>query len=216
MSASTIPWLVLPFKSFSDGKSRLAPLLSGPQRRALNLRLLKRSLALARAVVGVERTVVVSRCAEVLSLVAEQGAWGLAEECGAGLNEAVAQALAWLQGRAGAEIIFLSCDLPLVRPADLHALVACSRAAPAGVALATDRAGSGTNALCLPPGASFRFFYGPASRRSHAEEAARRGLPCRVLHEAPLAFDIDTIADWHEWQGLQDSMMPLGARPEPA
>jgi 2-phospho-L-lactate guanylyltransferase len=188
------PWLVLPFKSIEHGKSRLASHLSASARSELNRELLARSLALAARYPGIERTLVVSRCAEVLALSRAHGAHTL-HEAGRGLNRAVAQAAATLKDSAVPTLV-MSCDLPHAHEDDLRALVRGDE-----VALATDRRGSGTNALCLPPGAAFAFHFGAASRQRHTEEARRRGWRCRVLLHSSLAFDLDTLEDLREWQG---------------
>lgn len=187
------PWLVLPVKSIEHGKSRLAERLDGATRRALNRQLLTRSLALAARYPGPDRTLVVSRCPEVLAAAKAFGAATLVES-EHGLNRAVAQAAAVLRNRR-VPMLVVSCDLPLAEEEDLHALLRID-----AVALATDRRGTGTNALCLPAGADFGFHYGPSSRQRHVEEARRRGWPCRVLQRPSLAFDLDTLDDYQEWQ----------------
>lgn len=187
-------WLVLPVKSITQGKSRLAPYLTAAARRELNMELLARSLILAARYPGLDRTIVVSRCPEVLGQAKAARAGWLTEKR-EGLNEAVAQAVAGLTELAGEQILVVSCDLPFAREDDLRALVR-----PGQATLATDRAGSGTNALCLPAGTAFHFQYGPSSRHRHIEEANRRGLTCRVLHRPSLAFDLDSVADYREWE----------------
>ncbi|GAA4353668.1 2-phospho-L-lactate guanylyltransferase [Variovorax defluvii] len=187
-------WLVLPVKSIAEGKSRLAPDLAPDRRRQLNLELLERALALAARYPGAVRTLVASRCPEVLALARRQGAGWIAEKQ-PGLNEAVAQAFASLATRAGEQVLVMSCDLPLAREDDLRMLVR-----PGEATIASDRTGTGTNVLCLPAGAPFRFHYGPMSRERHAAQALRLGLPCRVVQTPSLAFDLDTLDDYREWQ----------------
>lgn len=187
------PWLVLPVKSLADGKSRLAPHLAPDARRALNTRLLERSLALATGFAGTHRTLVVSHCEEVLGRASAAGAYALREPH-PGLNEGLSHACELLGRREGERLIVLACDLPLASSDDLAAL-----AAPDGVMLATDRAGTGTNALSLPCGLAFRFLYGPNSRQLHADEASRLAMPCHQLQRPGLAFDLDTAQDWREW-----------------
>lgn len=198
------PWLVLPVKSTAQGKSRLSPHFDPVARRELNLELLERSLALATCYPGLARTVVVSHCPEVLALARVQGARTLAE-AGQGLNEGVTEAVNLLSDNRG-QILVMSCDLPFARADDLRTLVREGE-----VIIATDRAGSGTNALSLPGGTPFRFQYGDDSRHLHAQEAARLGLPCRVLHGTSLAFDLDTFDDYREWRRLQEDLRWLPA-----
>lgn len=187
------PWLVLPVKSLAGGKSRLAPHLTPDARRALNTRLLERSLALATGFAGARRTLVVSHCDEVLARASAAGAYALREPH-PGLNKGIAHAAEFLRHRQGERLIVLACDLPLASAEDLASL-----AAQDGVALATDRAGTGTNALSLPCGLAFQFRYGLNSRQLHTEEADRLGLPCQPVKRPGLAFDLDTAQDWRDW-----------------
>lgn len=189
------PWLVLPFKSLAAGKSRLAPWLSPDERRALNTQLLERSLELATAFAGPSRTLVVSHCDEVLARAARWGALCLTEPA-PGLNEGLTHATRFLRRTQVGRLVVLAGDLPLADDEDLAALAAAQE----GIALATDRAGTGTNALSLPIGVNFHFQYGASSRQLHAQEAARLGLRCRVLERPGLAFDLDTAHDWQEWR----------------
>ena len=190
------PWLVLPVKPVQQGKSRLAPHVGAVARRALNLALFVRTLGVAARFPGPDRTLVISRCPEVLRLAHAQGTATLAE-AEPGLNEAVSQAVAALPQARGEPIVIVACDLPLVSQEDLKLLVK-----PGELVLATDRAGSGTNALCLPAGVPFRFHYGVGSRLRHVAEAALHGLPCRVLQRPSLAFDLDNFDDYCEWQRI--------------
>lgn len=196
------PWLVLPVKSVTHGKSRLSSHLNAATRREVNLELLERSLSLAARYPGLERTTVISQCTEVLGLARVQGARTV-PEIGGGLNAAVTQAVEQLL--PGEQVLVMSCDLPFACEADLRALVR-----PGQVVVATDRAGTGTNALCLPGRAAFRFHYGEGSRHRHEEEAARAGLACTVLQPASLAFDLDTYDDYREWRRGQETFAWIG------
>lgn len=190
------PWLVIPVKSLAHGKSRLSLHLSEAARHQLNTALLERSLALASEFPGIERTLVVSSCPEVIALAGSRGARTLVEK-DPGLNQAVTQAVAMLADR-GAPQLVMSCDLPLAGPDDLMALARSGE-----LAIATDRHGAGTNALWLPARAGFRFQFGDASRYRHTEEARRHGWHCSVLQRPALAFDVDTIDDYRRWQRLE-------------
>ena len=197
------PWLVLPVKSIADGKSRLADHLAPATRRAVNVELLARSLTLAARYPGLPRTVVVSHCADVLHLARARGAHCIEERGDGGLNAALDQALAALPGPADEHVLVLSCDVPFAREDDLRHMVVRARTSPC-VVVATDRAGSGTNALCLPQGTSFQFRYGPASCLNHAAQASVLGLECVVLRHTSLAFDVDTVQDHREWRQRED------------
>lgn len=203
------PWLVLPVKSIADGKSRLAPHLDAHGRRRLNTRLLRGALNLATRFPGPDRTVVVSRCAGVLAVADAWGAHALAEQGGPDMNDAITQAVAWVRRVADTPVLVMSCDMPLARHEDLQHLVKHCQGIRPAIALATDRRGSGTNALALPSAAcGFRFHYGPDSRLLHGLEAARVGLACHVLQGTSLAFDVDTYDDLQTWAGAREVGVP--------
>jgi len=69
---------------------------------------------------------------------------------------------------------------------------------PCAVVVATDRHDAGTNLLALPADAAFAFRFGADSKGAHVAEAARRGLPCVVVHRPGTAADLDTLDDWSE------------------
>jgi 2-phospho-L-lactate guanylyltransferase len=64
-----------------------------------------------------------------------------------------------------------------------------------GITLVPDRYGNGTNVIAVPADAGFQFSYGPGSFARHRAEAARLGLPTRVLERPDLAWDIDEPDD---------------------
>ena len=66
----------------------------------------------------------------------------------------------------------------------------------ARLVLATDRLGTGTNALGLRADVAFTTRFGPGSLAAHRAEAARRGLDAVVVHRPGTAVDLDTPEDW--------------------
>jgi 2-phospho-L-lactate guanylyltransferase len=64
-----------------------------------------------------------------------------------------------------------------------------------GVTLVPDRHDDGTNVVCVPTGAMFRFAYGPGSFARHQAEAERLGLSFRVVRHPDLAWDVDVPSD---------------------
>jgi 2-phospho-L-lactate guanylyltransferase len=163
---------------------RLAGQLSAAQR----LQLVR--LMLARVIGAVRQ----SQCIDALACVSEERDTVPAEipllaDAGAGLNSALDAARQMLIDRGADELVVLPADLPFVTAADIDALVESGRRA--GCALATDRAGLGTNALWLPARMPFRFQFGPGSRLRHLEEAKRLGLASALVSLPGLAFDVD-------------------------
>ncbi len=84
-------------------------------------------------------------------------------------------------------VLALAADLPLLAPADVHALL--RRAGPDRAVIAPDRLGLGTNAVAAPPG--FPFTFGAPSFARHVALARAAGLTVIPLRTPGLAVDLD-------------------------
>jgi 2-phospho-L-lactate guanylyltransferase len=73
------------------------------------------------------------------------------------------------------------------------------------VAIAPDRAGTGTNGLVLRPPGVIGFRFGKGSFALHLEEVERAGVPLVAVNRAGLAFDLDTPQDLARWLELGDA-----------
>ncbi len=171
---------IVPFKAKPEPKSRLADALTAPDRIALARRL----LAHVTQVLGGHREI-----EETVLLAAERpqswtGPW-IADQ-GRGLNGELEAARLSLGERW---LLIVHADLPLLRAAELDALLGA--AARSGSAIAPDRHGSGTNALALCDASVLAFCFGPDSFRRH-----RAQLPdAAIVKEEGLGLDLDTPAD---------------------
>lgn len=189
---------VIPIRSFTEGKSRLAGALSPLDRERLVRAMFEHVVDTVRRSGAVDRIVVVSPDPAVLSAAKsfDPALETLLQPSDqAGLNAAVAIGRdRAIRERAGGVLVLFG-DLPVVQPEDVRSLV--RRDAP--VVIATDRHGSGTNALMLRLGSrageTFTFAYGPNSRQRHLEEAERLGLETVTAISAGTAIDLDTVDD---------------------
>jgi 2-phospho-L-lactate guanylyltransferase len=170
-------------KAFAAGKARLAPTLDRQGRAELSRTMATRVLEAASPL----PVAVVCDDAEVAAWAMENGAMALPEP-GRGLNGAVEAGVARLAGLGASEVLVAHADLP--RAQGLARLAGFD-----GVTLVPDRRDDGTNVVCVPAGALFRFAYGPGSFDRHQAEAARLGLRHRVVREPDLAWDVDVPAD---------------------
>jgi len=175
--------VVVPVKAFSQAKMRLASVLGPEQRAALARKMAEHVLAAAAPL----PVVVVCDDEEVATWARSRGARTLPEP-GLGLNGAVNTAVAQLCAEGYGRLVVAHSDLPLAN--DLPRLAEVQ-----GIALVPDRHEEGTNVISLPSGCGFRFAYGPGSFSRHQVEAARTGLPWRVIHDPGLAWDVDFPSD---------------------
>jgi 2-phospho-L-lactate guanylyltransferase len=184
--------LIVPVKPLDEGKSRLASALDAETRAALSRRWLSTLLSTAQASRCFTQIGVISRDPAVLALAAAQGATPI-QETDQDLNRALEQARRYTV-EAGAEaLLVLPSDLPLVTTRDLATLVALA-ATGEGVVISPSHDG-GTNALLLRPPTAIPYAFGEGSFDRHCALAAAAGLPCRVVHSATLAWDIDSPED---------------------
>jgi 2-phospho-L-lactate guanylyltransferase len=175
--------VLIPVRAFGSAKGRLAPALDGPARAEL-----------ARAMADTVVTAADPLPVAVVCDDREVADWARARGClviwepGGGLNGAVSAGVAALAGAGTEQVIVAHADLPLAR--DLGVAAGFE-----GVTLFPDRHDDGTNVACVPAAAGFRFQYGPGSFRRHVDEAARLGLPLRIVRHPDLAVDVDVPAD---------------------
>jgi 2-phospho-L-lactate/phosphoenolpyruvate guanylyltransferase len=107
---------------------------------------------------------------------------------GHGLNGAVTSGIEALAAENYDRVIVAHSDLPLARNLARFA-------DDTGVTIVPDRHDRGTNVLALPTRSGFRVAYGPGSANRHRDEARRCHLPLAIVHDADLAWDVDTPDD---------------------
>jgi 2-phospho-L-lactate guanylyltransferase len=175
--------VLVPVKSFSSAKQRLAPDLDPAARRSLAQAMAATVLQAA----GPLPTAVVCDDDEVRTWAEAHGAEAIWTP-GLGLNGAVEAGVAHLAGRGIDRVLVAHADLPLAH--DLTWLFDGDN-----ITLVPDRHSDGTNVAVLPTGCGFRFAYGPGSFARHQQEAGRIGLGVRVVRDPRLGWDVDLPAD---------------------
>ena len=193
--------IIVPHRGLAAAKTRLAPVLDNGEREALARRLLDQVLRVAHEACG---DVVVITPSEALGpLVAGAGA-RLVVQRGMGLNAGLEQARAEAIANGVTTLVILHGDLPNLGTDDVAALVD-ALPATGGVAIAPDRAGTGTNGLALRPPDAIGMRFGVGSLAAHVAEAEADGIPIAEVHRPGLAFDLDTPADLARWIELGDA-----------
>jgi 2-phospho-L-lactate guanylyltransferase len=171
---------VVPFKPAGERKTRLAEILSAEQRESLAEQLFAHVLAILGGVPRIASIVVLAQ----IRPADWAGSWRA--DTGLGLNAELQTA----RGEIAGPMLVLHSDLPLLQGGDVLRLI--DAAESAGLAIAPDRHGNGTNAIALADKRPFAFAFGPDSYRLHR---AQIGSAWRMVPGPGLAIDIDTPAD---------------------
>jgi 2-phospho-L-lactate/phosphoenolpyruvate guanylyltransferase len=195
--------IIVPHRGLEAAKTRLATSLSPDERMFLASQLLQRVLKVAREV---SDDVVVITPSRALREIVEPSGSRLVVQRGMGLNEGLEQARFDAVVEEAGTLAILHGDLPNLRAGDVEVLVGAlpSDGTP-GVAIAPDRAGTGTNGLVLRPPGLIPFRFGTGSFARHVAEVQAAGVPLVAVNRAGLAFDLDTPEDLTRWLELGDA-----------
>lgn len=183
---------LVPVKTLSEAKSRLAAHLSVNERETLVLDMLHHVLEVLRQSELLEQIAVVSPDKRALEHALAWGAQAMREEA-AGHNPALHAAALRARMAGATALLTISADLPLLTVQDIRAMIA--RSASHAVVLAPSREGTGTNALLVRPPLAVPYLFGPHSFQDYVQAATQRQLSVSIYNSTSLAWDIDTIDD---------------------
>ena len=184
---------ILPIKSFTDAKQRLADDLSPGPRKALAEAMFADVLTALRRCKAVSEVVVVSSDRGAQRIAGGYGALVL-EDDGVGHSEAALLGITDAIEAGVERVLLVPGDCPLLDPGELEALLA--RAESERIALIIpDRHGTGTNALLLSPPDALAPSFGEGSCERHAQHAQAAGTPYEIVRVPTLALDVDTGED---------------------
>lgn len=192
-------WVVVPVRSLSEGKTRLAGDLTPDERRQLTIRMLRHVITAIAGSGVAKRIVVVSGDPNALAVAvkASEQVMPVAQpDHRPGLNNALDVARDVAVQHGAEQVMVLFADLPLLTPDDLG--VMADALEPGAMVIAADRHGQGTNGLLLPldaAGRAFSFQFGTVSAGKHRAEASGRGLRAVDVRTVGLGFDLDTGSD---------------------
>lgn len=181
-------WAVVVARHGPAAKSRLAEVLDPRERSALALAMLT-DVVRATSQAGLAGTIaVLDRPAPIPGI-------RLVPDPDRGLDRAVEAGVSAAADAGATIVLVLPGDIPLVSPHDLRELLGLARIASRTVVVATDRHGTGTNALALRPPGVVAPAFGPGSAERHLTAAAAAGAVARRVELAGISLDIDTPMD---------------------
>lgn len=203
--------IVIPIRSLTNGKSRLAGVLQPDERKDLNQVMLEGVL---RAATGLDirtEVVVISLDPDALDAATEFEPSIrplLQDPQKPGLNPALVQATQYAIEQGVGSVVILPADLPLVQTRDVEHLL--RRDSP--VVIAPDRHQQGTNGLLQRLDATrgaFRYQFGLGSFARHQNEAHRLGLDPATAVSLGTSFDLDTPSDLEDLDHVPGAIRPI-------
>ncbi len=204
---SRLAWAIIPVKPLQASKMRLAHLLTAGQRAELIASFLAATLTALRQTPALGGILVVTSDASVQALAQQHGAHVLPESAPQGLNVAVRQGVDAVVRAGASAALILPADLPFVTTEDVQQMLALLPEPGNGqgngrwlMAICSDAAQQGTNALLLSPPTPFHFHYGPGSYHLHLQEGRRHNRTLYTPIIPGFQFDLDTEADWQLYQ----------------
>ncbi len=189
-------WAVVPVKSFARGKSRLQNTLDAHSRAALARTMFEHVVDVLLRTPELAGVLVATDGDEVIELSQRLGARVLRDSRHEprSLGRVVDAALDNLHSQGAALALVVMADLPRIQTADVQLLL--SAATDADLVLAADQTGRCTNALVVQLQHQHPTSFGhPDSFAEHQRRAQALGLRVQVVHNARLAFDVDTPAE---------------------
>jgi 2-phospho-L-lactate guanylyltransferase len=204
-------YAIIPAKSFSGAKQRLATFLQPHERRLLARAMLTDTLTACAQATGLDGMGVVTCDREVAEVAGACGADVLWEAQAQGHSQAVAFGVQVCRQRGSSTMLTLPGDLPLLTAADVQAMLV-PPVPPVPVVLVPNRDDLGTNAIVLSPPDCLPLAFGHDSFQRHLRLAAERHLEVEIRRLPRVALDIDEPGDLalfaaqqvacHSWQVL--------------
>jgi len=192
---------LMPVKGFRNAKQRLSPLLSAPARELLAEAMFRDVLRQVRLARGLAGTFVVTGDDTVAGIALSAGAEVIREQSESGETGAVDFARMELKSAGCDAVLILPGDMPLMRAADVEAILAQVPADATAVfaLLVPSHDRLGTNALLLAPPDVIALRFGYDSFNFHTSQAEAQGLAVRFFENERIALDIDEPKDFERF-----------------
>ena len=183
---------IVPLKSLSSTKQRLAGVLPEVARQSLVIAMAEDVLSQLRSHPGIDKVSIV--CGEGWS--AAQFAdpnlcvWQESVLAARGLNNALTAALTKAECNS---VLLIHGDLPFLQQVDITRVI--SAASCVDVVLCSDQTATGTNALLMPRDTPLVLSFGERSFARHCEAATALGASWEAMQASGIATDIDSPED---------------------
>src|SRR3954452_23144562 len=186
---------VVPIKSFSEAKQRLADVLAAGSRRSLVQAMFSDVLASLRRCDRLDGIVVVTGDPLADSIARVDRVTELSDDAAAGQSAATQIGIADAIANGFERVLLVPGDTPLLDPAEVDALLDRTERDGVEVAVVPDRHGAGTNALVLAPPDAVKPSFGEGSFERHMAGAREAARSWRAEPVDSLGPDVDTPED---------------------
>jgi 2-phospho-L-lactate guanylyltransferase len=186
-------WAIVPAKRFSQGKARLASVLTRVERSHLARAMLHDVMTVLSSVEELAGIIVVSGDPSVAKAVRPYGAQLVNDALETGVNNAVREGLHALARDRTAGAMIVPGDVPFAAPAEVQAVLRAMRERT--IVLTPALRDGGTNCLAMTDPSAIQPCFGDGSFTAHQEAARRGGIEYGVCHLGGLGHDIDRPDD---------------------
>ncbi len=191
---------LLPAKPLHSAKTRLASLLDDQARMTLADAMFGDVLDALSGAADLDAVIVVTADSMLAARARQAGAVVIDEGAPRGLNGAVGLGTDAAIRLGASSVLVLLSDVPLVTAADVDDLLA--RAPRRGALVVPSKEGTGTNAMLRQPPTVFPPCFGGRSLERHVATAERADVPCEIVRNVRLGFDLDTPEDLRAFAAL--------------
>ncbi len=184
-------WAILPVKTTSLAKTRLASLLDEKECAGLARAMMLDVIAALKASQRIAQVAVVTADQDMAALAREEDCLIFLETT-KGLNENLTVVAGELQDKMIDGILIVPADLPTLSSTAIDELI---KSHGTGISICAAEKDGGTNALLCTPPAAIDFHYGKDSARMHLAEAKNKGIRCQQQFLVDFQNDIDEPDD---------------------
>jgi 2-phospho-L-lactate guanylyltransferase len=186
-------WAIVPAKRFSHAKTRLAPVLTRPERSQLARAMLHDVMTVLSSVKELAGILVVSGDPSVARVVHPFGARLVYDVLETGVNDAVREGLNALTRDRKAGVMIIPGDVPFTTPAELQTVLRTM--VERMIVLTPASHDGGTNCLAMADPCGIPPCFGEGSFIKHQAAARRARIAYGVCHLEGLGHDIDCPDD---------------------
>ena len=180
---------LIPIKSLTHAKSRLAKHLTQEQRNTLVISMLDHVLRILNSCNKITKITVVTPDEKIKKRVLNKDVF-VEIETQHGHNESLTQAAK--KETYDTKLLTLSADLPLLNKKDLEEMIQLSQDCDVVIAPSKD---NGTNAILEKSPLILPYLFGINSFENYKNESEKRKLSFKVYKSETISFDVDTPVD---------------------